>query len=124
MTDAAFILAVLEDGLPHSHADLLHRSFTERGCGMTIHSRIAGLRDKGHVIECRRIPGAERGHAWTYRLLGSLVEAPDQSTAEPSLSVDGGSQPGHANGGRLGVSTSEPLFEVTDYGMGDKPPWA
>ena len=118
MTDAQFLLSILEDGLPHSHADLLHRSFTERGCGLTVHSRIADLRAKGHTIACDRVPGAERGHAWTYRLLGSLPES-DQSL--------GGSSTGHAHeheGRSDSESEIEPLFEVTDYGMGGKPAWA
>ena len=116
MTDAQFLLSILEDGLPHSHADLLHRSSTERGCGLTVHSRIADLRAKGHTIACDRVPGAERGHAWTYRLLGSLPES-DQSL--------GGSSTGHAHEheGRSD-SESESLFEITDYGMGGKPAWA
>jgi hypothetical protein len=72
LTDSAFLLSILEDGAQHSQAELLRRSFQERGCGLTIHSRIADLRKQGHYIICDRVPGKTRGEAWTYQLLGSL----------------------------------------------------
>lgn len=50
MTDADFLLSVLSDGEPHSLNEILSRSFRERGCGLTVHSRAADLRKRGHVI--------------------------------------------------------------------------
>jgi hypothetical protein len=76
VTDAAFILSVLEDGEKHTQADLLRRSFTERGCGLTVHSRIADLRKQGHYVICERVPGADRGHAWAYQLVASSPTPP------------------------------------------------
>jgi hypothetical protein len=119
VTDAQFILSVLEDGQKHSQADLLRRSFEERGCGLTVHSRIADLR-KDHVIVCERVPGASRGHAWVYQLVGSLPTSP-QSSPEPAL-AHGHAQP--IDGSGRGDVESESLFEITDYGMGGKPAWA
>ena len=83
MTDSAFILKVLEDGQPHSQAEILRLSFNERGCGLTVHSRIADLRKKGHYIVCDRIPNVQRGEAWTYQLLGSLPESPLSVASSP-----------------------------------------
>ena len=85
MTDSTFLLSVLNDGEPHSLTEILRASINERGCGMTVHSRAAELRKQGHIIICDRVPGAERGDAWTYRLLGSLSERDaGKSVAEPS----------------------------------------
>lgn len=68
MTDCDFLLDVLSDGMPHSLNDVLRRSFTERGCGLTVHSRVADLRKRGHVIHCERDPKARRGDAYLYTL--------------------------------------------------------
>ena len=112
MTDAAFILRVLEDGRKHSQADLLRRSFLERNCGLTVHSRIADLRKKGHYIVCERVPGADRGHAWTYQLVGSLPDETDQSLASPLDHGDHTADGKHdrKDEGRLVSSESEQLF--------------
>jgi hypothetical protein len=85
VTDAAFILSVLADGQKHSQADLLRRSFEERGHGLTVHSRVADLRGKGHYIVCERVPGADRGHAWVYQ----LVASPSESDLSVDASPDG-----------------------------------
>ena len=68
-TDAAFLLRVLSDGRPHALNEILQRSFAERGCGLTVHSRISSLREKGHTIINERVPGAKRGAGSTYRLV-------------------------------------------------------
>lgn len=49
-TDAAFLLRCLSDGKPHTLNELIGRSFVERGCGLTVHSRAADLRKQGHRI--------------------------------------------------------------------------
>ena len=112
MTDAAFLLSILEDGEEHSQAELLRRSFEQRGCGLTVHSRIADLRNKGHFIVCRRVQGKTRGDGWLYQLL--LSELP-QSVDPSSSSIGTAHDP---NGGR-GSSESEQLFETPR-----KPAWA
>lgn len=117
MTDAEFILSVLEDGEEHSQADLLRRSFQERGCGLTVHSRVADLRAKGHFITCRTDPSKSRGEKYLYQLL--LSESP--LTVSTSSFWDGlSSSDTHDStvGGR-GDSLSPQLFETSR-----KPEWA
>lgn len=52
MTDKRFLLAVLSDRREHRLSEILRRSFAERGCGMTVHSRAADLRRDGFEIAC------------------------------------------------------------------------
>ena len=78
MTDVDFLLSVLADGEAHSQAEILRRSFDERGHGLTVHSRAADLRRQGHAIEVSYVAGERRGRAYVYRLLSSL---PTQATA-------------------------------------------
>ena len=68
-TDAAFLLRVLSDGQAHSLNEILQRSFAERGCGLTPHSRASDLRKQGHVVVNETVPGAKRGAGSTYRLV-------------------------------------------------------
>ena len=67
-TDLHFLLRVLGDGRPHTLNELLQRSFAERGCGITVHSRAADLRKQGHRVVNIRVPGAKRGAASAYQL--------------------------------------------------------
>jgi hypothetical protein len=67
MTDGEFVLSVLSDGHWHSLNDVLRESFAERGCGLTLHSRVADLRKQGHVIEWRKV--GPRGAGSQYRLV-------------------------------------------------------
>lgn len=53
MSDHAFLYHVLEDGEWHGQDEILQRSQTERGYGLTVHSRAADLRKKGCVIQCQ-----------------------------------------------------------------------
>ena len=114
MTDREWLLSVLADGREHSLADLLARSVAERGCGLTVHSRVAELRKHGHVVEHRRIAGFTRGYAHLYRLASSprqeLPYPHDDASPAPgaSLLVGGGSCSGGEGGlpvlvGRHGV---------------------
>lgn len=66
-TDCDFLSEILQDHEWHSTAELLRYSLEERGCGMTVHSRISDLRSRGLNIEYRRVPG-ERARAHQYRL--------------------------------------------------------
>ena len=59
MTDALWLLSVLKDGCWHSRDAILSRSFSERGCGLTVHSRVSDLRKNGHRIECKTRLGSE-----------------------------------------------------------------
>ena len=73
-TDLSFLLRVLADGRPHTLNELLQRSFLERGCGITVHSRAAELRTKGHAVRNIRISGAKRGAASAYQLVNPTAE--------------------------------------------------
>ena len=75
MTDCDFLLEVLSDCKPHSLNEILRRSFMERGCGLTVHSRVADLRKRGHVIRWENDAKARRGDASIYTLT-SLNSAP------------------------------------------------
>lgn len=86
MTDAEFILDVLGDGEEHSLAEILTRSMDDRGCGLTVHSRVAELRKKGYAIEHLTVKGAERGHAHTYRLISAPAPA---AALDPGPSGEG-----------------------------------
>lgn len=66
--DCAFLLRILRDGQEHTLNDILRASFAERGCGLTVHSRVADLRKLGLEITWRKVPGASRGNASAYRL--------------------------------------------------------
>ena len=65
-TDCQFILDVLSDGREHSLNELLQRSLAERGCGLTVHSRVADLRKRGHRITHRTV--GQRGAGSLYQL--------------------------------------------------------
>jgi hypothetical protein len=70
-TDCEFLLDVLKDHQWHSTSELLRYSIEERGCGLTVHSRVAQLRtDRGLTIEHRRVRG-ERANAHQYRLVAT-----------------------------------------------------
>lgn len=74
MTDAAFLYHVLEDGKWHGQAEIIARSITERGCGLTVHSRAADLRKKGCIVECE-LRRNGHGRALSYYRLVALDEA-------------------------------------------------
>lgn len=81
-TDAAFLLRVLSDGRPHNLNDILRRSFAERGCGLTVHSRASDLRQQGHGVVNWK--DGQRGDGSWYQL-GTSAEAED---SEPPVSPD------------------------------------
>lgn len=84
MTDCDFILEVLSDHQPHSLNEILRRSFEQRGCGLTVHSRVADLRKRGHVIHWRNDAKARRGDASIYTL-ASLNSAPVSPSPLPEV---------------------------------------
>ncbi len=64
ITDVAFLQMVLTEGAATTN-ELIQRSFRERGCGLTVHSRAADLRRKlqreaGQTVRCVRRPGRNR----------------------------------------------------------------
>lgn len=75
-TDCEFLHRVLSDGRPHNLNEILQRSFSERGCGLTVHSRAADLRRRGLTIANWK--DGERGAGSWYRLERS-VEASERS---------------------------------------------
>lgn len=92
-TDTEFLLRVLRDGLPHSLNEILQRSFRERGCGLTVHSRAADLRRK-RGYDVRNWKDGERGAGSWYRLAGTL----DEGAVEPQPSAPSPSGPVRVDG--------------------------
>jgi hypothetical protein len=87
VTDCEFLLRVLSDGEPHSLNEVLRRSFAERGCGLTVHSRAADLRRQGHLVANWK--DGERGDGSWYRLLNE----PDGREVGPRRSGSLSGQP-------------------------------
>jgi hypothetical protein len=79
-TDADFLLDVLRDGEWHSLNEILARSFHERGCALTVHSRASDLRAAGYVIVNEPIPGVRRASS-RYRLVAD--DPPATNSPEP-----------------------------------------
>lgn len=65
-TDVEFLQRVLSDGQPHNLNEILRRSFAERGCGLTVHSRAADLRKRG--VDVRNWKDGVRGAGSWYQL--------------------------------------------------------
>jgi hypothetical protein len=94
VTDTDYLLAALADGRWHNLNELLRRSFTERGCGLTVHSRVSDLRKYGHCIQHRTVKGARRGEASEYRLLrASLEQATVATTPSPAAVASSSERP-------------------------------
>lgn len=53
-TDDQFVLEILTDGKVHSGKEIEMISLAKRGHGLTLHSRISALRDKGWIIGSKR----------------------------------------------------------------------
>ena len=84
MSDAAYLAAVLSDGCWHSHTEIVERSFANRGCGLTVHSRAADLRKRGHVVETR-LERDRRGRTLSFYRL--VLE--EEAVASPEAVRDG-----------------------------------
>lgn len=52
VSDTEFLYCVLADGDWHAQDEILARSIRERGHGLTVHSRAATLRERGHHVDC------------------------------------------------------------------------
>lgn len=82
MTQNERVLALLADGEWHDH----HQGYA---LNLVLHSRIAELRARGHVIESRRDTAPDGSQLYLYRLvsLGAEVrasEAPLRSASAPA----------------------------------------
>lgn len=73
MSDSDWLLGILGDGEWHTLAEILRRSFDERGVGLTVHSRVSDLRKRGHAIEWEKVAGIERGRGSRYRLVPATL---------------------------------------------------
>jgi hypothetical protein len=69
MSHGERILHALRDGQWHTTA-WLYRNGCEH---MILHSRVSALRDKGHNIEGRHVPGRTGAEGYEYRLLPSVT---------------------------------------------------
>lgn len=77
-SQCARVLAVLQDGRPHTVPEIHDRAGT-----MRLNSRIAELRKRGHNIICEHTPGETGAGAYSYRLItGPLSPGRPEATAE------------------------------------------
>lgn len=100
-TDRAFLRRVLSDGAPHNLNEILRRSFAERGCGLTVHSRAHDLRKLGlNVVNWK---DGERGAGSWYQLRpleevaavsDSLPSPPPVAASSSGRGTTGGIPPG------------------------------
>jgi hypothetical protein len=91
-SDADFLLAMLRE-TPNefvSQAEILRRSQAERGCGLTVHSRIADLRRRGYNIPPALCLRAEDGRVVSYyRILEPPLREAGSVVSSFSLGSDG-----------------------------------
>jgi hypothetical protein len=77
MTDTDFVLAVLREG-PASTNEILRRSFSERGVGCMVHSRVADARRKlgaEWTIRCDRAGQTRAGRPeYVYEIVSAIPE--------------------------------------------------
>jgi hypothetical protein len=77
MSDADFMLNILKDGREYTTGEILAYSIHERGCGLTVHSRAAELRKRGHSIVTRCL-GRKNGRSiYAYRLVALRERDPE-----------------------------------------------
>lgn len=82
-TDCDFLLRVLSDGEAHSLNEILRRSFSDRGCGLTVHSRAADLRARGYRINNWK--DGQRGDGSKYRMLLGVEERVGETPVDPGV---------------------------------------
>lgn len=109
MTDCDRLLAVLQDGRPHSHSELY-------GLGMIVHSRVADLRAKGHNITCTKqrdyVDHGRPHFSYWYQLVGSLDAAEGEGLA---AAFPAGEALIRSPASRLSAASNEPTLE--EYGI-------
>lgn len=106
MTDCDRLLAVLQDGNPHTHHELYK-------LGMIVHSRVADLRKRGYNIrswkaKTHRDHAGRDHYAHFYRLV--TLDAPDASPAPPTAEA---AHPNH-HPGRDGLAPASGASSVGD----------
>lgn len=89
VTDNDFLYSVLEDGAWHGHVEILAESIRQRGHGMTVHSRAADLRKRGHRVETRLERNTNGRTLSFYRLV--TLDEPDMAAIGKSQRVSGSS---------------------------------
>lgn len=110
VSDREWLLGVLADGREHTLADIIRRSFDERGHGLTVHSRAAELRSAGYTIENRPMPNGRRGSI--YQLTATPLEeaaATGLGTAAAAASSSGSTPRGAAPDPSSSAAAPEPL---------------
>lgn len=118
VTDNDFLASVLADGQWHGQMDIVQRSQRERGCGLTVHSRVSDLRVKrGLTIEQRSQRTGSGRVASFYRL--ATLEAPVEKESGPhpvsplaGASSVGDHAPSYAARGLRGRSTAGETVET------------
>ena len=109
VTDADFLRSILDDGDWHSQAEIIARSITERGHGLTVHSRAATLREHGYTVECEvRRNGNGRPLSF-YRIV--TLDEPAVAVGEDPPA--GSSSVPTADGADLLAGSPSPLLEQT-----------
>lgn len=73
MTDNDFLARFLADGRWHSRDQIMAASQLVRGCGLTVHSRAADLRKRGHTVEVE-LRRNDRGRTVSFYRLGDVLE--------------------------------------------------
>lgn len=64
MTDEQFLLDVLKDGEAHTGEEIILLSVGKRGHRLTVHSRVASLRDAGWIIHSKKVPRSREFAYW------------------------------------------------------------
>lgn len=105
VTDNDFLETMLGDGRWHGHIEIIAESIRQRGHGLTVHSRAADLRKRGHTVETR-LERNDHGRTLSFYRLVALDEpeafigvgsgsssvpttdGPDDSTSPPPSLVE------------------------------------
>jgi hypothetical protein len=82
MTDTDFVLAQLQRGSATT-MQLIRVSISERGCGLTPHSRVADLRRQGHDVRCERSDSVNGRPVYVYTLVEGAGSHPPVVVAGP-----------------------------------------
>jgi hypothetical protein len=118
LRDSDWLLGVLSDGKPHSHAELMRRSMDERGHGFTPHSRAADLRKLGHDVQVQVWRANGRAHS-SYRLVLRVEsQSPSLPTGGHSCGSTGQTVAPSSQPTTTGVSPSASRPDADSAGVG------
>lgn len=116
-SQCAKILAVLEDGQPHTVSEIHARAGYSR-----LNSRVSELRKYGYTITCERVPGATGTDAYVYTLSGDEPRDEYGAHGAPPLPVPAArltaveraaSSPGTTSGGVLPHDPLAPPLQLS-----------